>query len=433
MADAGDRAAQISERAVGLLGAELAALPAGAERQQRYALEYSLGRYKLGIPHYLGALEKIGFAGADRALDVGSGAGHWCVALALLNPSVTGIEPNAEFVELARRVADAVDLGDVIEYLTADGETASFAAGSFDLALCHSVMMYAHDPERLIRNIGGWLRSGGRLYCAYTGLGMRLAAVSRAIADENPEQLSHPIRLVMAQLAYRCGLYHTPGSQVRMATPDELLRLLEGVGFGVVDRPGIQDGAAEFRGVVGTYDFLLEKQDDEPMKRELLERARADVHAAAPILRDAVGRGMPGIVLEVLGEFPASENDPLLRDVRVRALVKAGRSSEVDLGEHEGLDPSTRALLELDRRDWVAAADTLRDSACADADSRFLHGFCLLELGRLDEAERIFLDLDDDLYRSAAGCLAVSLARDDAEAIMARAEAFLARAEVDCR
>lgn len=416
--------AGLSERAVALLEAELEQLPPDAGRPARYAVEYSLGRYRVGIERYRDALEGIGFTGAGRAVDVGSGAGHWCVALALLNEHVDGVEPREEFVEVARKVATGLGLGDAVEYWVGTGESADYPRDAFELACCHSVLMFAGDPELVLRNVAGWLRPGGRFYLGYSGLGLRLAAISGALEKQSVEQMGTSADVILASLVYRCGVYHTPRTRVRMATPGELLRLLEALGFASVARPGIQDGAREFAGVPGTFDFVLEKRESEPLKRRLLELAASDTTAAASALRQAVDDGLPGTALEVLAEA-GSPGDDAHRDVRVRALVKAGRSAEVTSRDERGLAEPLLGILRFDQRKPRDAAKLLRGAPGDDPDARFLLACALLELGDVEEAEELFA-LDEDAFRGAAGRLTVARARGDEAAILDAAESLLA-------
>ena len=130
----------------------------------------------------------------ERVLDLGCGGGGVCRAVArLVTPggSVVGIDCSPAAVALAARLS-AGPARVAPTFAVADGHDLPFADGSFDAAVCVSVLEFCEDPIRVLAEIQRVLRPGARLTVAnadedtrvYNGhdreLGRRLA---RAIAD----------------------------------------------------------------------------------------------------------------------------------------------------------------------------------------------------------------------------------------------------------
>jgi SAM-dependent methyltransferase len=130
----------------------------------------------------------------DRILDVGCGSGGFCRALApLVAPDgrVVGVDCSPAAVDLATRLSAAEDPS-LLEFTCADAEALPFADGSFDAAVCISVLEFCQRPDRALAEMRRVMRPGGRVLVAnsdedtrvYNGrdreLGRRLA---RAIAD----------------------------------------------------------------------------------------------------------------------------------------------------------------------------------------------------------------------------------------------------------
>jgi ubiquinone/menaquinone biosynthesis C-methylase UbiE len=96
--------------------------------------------------------------GAERALDVGTGAGALAFALAPLVHEVVGLDPVPELLELARERA----LPNT-EFVEGDGTALPFPDGSFDLAGTHRTLHHVALPERVVADLARVTRPGGRL------------------------------------------------------------------------------------------------------------------------------------------------------------------------------------------------------------------------------------------------------------------------------
>ena len=134
----------------------------------------------------------------EQMLDVGSGSGAYCRALApFVAPDghVTGIDPSPAAVDLAKRLA-VLDDSSVLGFDCADGHDLPFGEASFDAAICINVLEYCQEPGRVLAEIRRVLRPGGRLLVAnadedtrvFNGHDRELGRrITRAIADRGTD------------------------------------------------------------------------------------------------------------------------------------------------------------------------------------------------------------------------------------------------------
>jgi ubiquinone/menaquinone biosynthesis C-methylase UbiE len=95
------------------------------------------------------------------ALDVGCGTGFLSLELAVRGHRVTGIDFAPAMLAEARR--KAVERGFAIRFEEGDAEQLSFAAASFDLAICRHLLWTLPHPEAAVAEWIRVLRPGGRL------------------------------------------------------------------------------------------------------------------------------------------------------------------------------------------------------------------------------------------------------------------------------
>jgi len=99
-------------------------------------------------------------AGLD-ALDIGCGGGLLSEPLARLGAKVTGIDPAAENIGVAKRHAEASGLA--IEYQASTLEETVAAGASFDLVFAMEVIEHVADLPSFMRDCARALRPGGML------------------------------------------------------------------------------------------------------------------------------------------------------------------------------------------------------------------------------------------------------------------------------
>ncbi|POX57609.1 SAM-dependent methyltransferase [Streptomyces sp. Ru62] len=102
-----------------------------------------------------------------RVLDVGMGQGTQALRLARLGHHVTGVEQDATMIAVAR---DAVarepeGIRERVRLVQGDGRDTGvhFLPGSFDVVLCHGVLMYVEEPDPLVAGLARVLAPGGLL------------------------------------------------------------------------------------------------------------------------------------------------------------------------------------------------------------------------------------------------------------------------------
>jgi 2-polyprenyl-6-hydroxyphenyl methylase/3-demethylubiquinone-9 3-methyltransferase len=94
-------------------------------------------------------------------LDLGCGGGLVCEPLARLGARVTGIDPTADTIAIARRHADAQGLA--IAYRTARAEDLRDAGETFDAVVCLEVIEHVPDVAAFLEVVAPLVRPGGVL------------------------------------------------------------------------------------------------------------------------------------------------------------------------------------------------------------------------------------------------------------------------------
>ncbi|MEV1018734.1 methyltransferase domain-containing protein [Streptomyces sp. NPDC050264] len=102
-----------------------------------------------------------------RVLDVGMGQGTQALRLARAGHKVTGVEQDPGMVAAARQALAAEPEGvrERVRVVEGDGRDTGvhFLPGSFDVVLCHGVLMYVEDPDALLAGLARMLAPGGLL------------------------------------------------------------------------------------------------------------------------------------------------------------------------------------------------------------------------------------------------------------------------------
>jgi SAM-dependent methyltransferase len=96
--------------------------------------------------------------GEERALDVGTGAGAFALALAPLVREVVGVDVVPELLDQARARAPQN-----VELVEADGRSLPFPADSFDLVCSARTLHHTAGPELVVAEMTRVLRPGGTM------------------------------------------------------------------------------------------------------------------------------------------------------------------------------------------------------------------------------------------------------------------------------
>ncbi|MCG8971294.1 bifunctional 2-polyprenyl-6-hydroxyphenol methylase/3-demethylubiquinol 3-O-methyltransferase UbiG [Streptomyces sp. CL12-4] len=102
-----------------------------------------------------------------RVLDVGMGQGTQALRLARAGHQVTGLERDATMIAAARDALAGQPEGirERMRIIEGDGRDTGvhFRPGSFDVVLCHGVLMYVEEPDPLLAGLARMLAQGGLL------------------------------------------------------------------------------------------------------------------------------------------------------------------------------------------------------------------------------------------------------------------------------
>ncbi|MFD7469484.1 class I SAM-dependent methyltransferase [Streptomyces tendae] len=102
-----------------------------------------------------------------RVLDVGMGQGTQALRLARAGHQVTGVERDAAMIAAAREALAGQPEGirERMRIIEGDGRDTGvhFLPGSFDVVLCHGVLMYVEEPDPLLAGLARMLAPGGLL------------------------------------------------------------------------------------------------------------------------------------------------------------------------------------------------------------------------------------------------------------------------------
>ncbi|MEU0597521.1 methyltransferase domain-containing protein [Streptomyces sp. NPDC006393] len=102
-----------------------------------------------------------------RVLDVGMGQGTQALRLARAGHQVTGLERDQKMIAVAREAlaAEPEGIRARMRIVEADGQDTGvhFLPGSFDVVLCHGVLMYVEEPDPLLAGLARMLAPGGLL------------------------------------------------------------------------------------------------------------------------------------------------------------------------------------------------------------------------------------------------------------------------------
>ncbi|KOG39156.1 class I SAM-dependent methyltransferase [Streptomyces resistomycificus] len=102
-----------------------------------------------------------------RVLDVGMGQGTQALRLARAGHQVTGVEQDPRMISAAREAlaAEPEGIRERVRLVQSDGRDTGvhFLPGSFDVVLCHGVLMYIDEPDALLAGLARMLAPGGLL------------------------------------------------------------------------------------------------------------------------------------------------------------------------------------------------------------------------------------------------------------------------------
>jgi 2-polyprenyl-6-hydroxyphenyl methylase/3-demethylubiquinone-9 3-methyltransferase len=152
-------------------------------------------------------------------LDVGCGAGLLCEPLARLGASVTGLDPAATNIAVARLHAERAGLA--IDYRSDTIEAVAAGKERFDIVLAMEVVEHVADVTAFVSSCGAAVKPGGLLV---------MATINRTL---------RAFALVIVGAEYILGWLPKGTHQWdRFVTPQELAAAIEAGGLSVINRRG---------------------------------------------------------------------------------------------------------------------------------------------------------------------------------------------------
>lgn len=354
--------ARVNGEALAWLKAEQANAPADISKVDAYALRYSIGRYDVGLEHYGEVFAKVGFTDKRRGLDVGSGAGHWVQAFALMNARGDGVERDKPFVDLANGIAAATGMAETAVSVVGDARRLPYEANDFDAAWSHGVIMFA-EHDKSLNELSRVLEPGGGLYIGYTSLGHRLAALESAVKQSNRQLLWSTLVILFNDRLFRTGVHMTPRSRARCYVRAELERTAELAGFKIGLAPGLQDSNHAWNGQESTIDFTAERVSDPNARAQEILAGAADDRAALAAAEAAFHVGAPASTLLLLDAMDADTATGPVKRLKTLATMKTGNLRAGQAGLLDDDDSAggrlARAKIAFNFADWENAAALL--------------------------------------------------------------------------
>jgi len=121
----------------------------------------------------------------ERALDVGTGTGHFARFLADLGVKVTGVDTSEAMLTQARaRHPD-------IPFQSADARHLPFPADSFDLVLSITMLEFTDEPERAVEEMVRVTKMGGRVVLGLLNGESPWAQVRKTEAQQQDTPYAH--------------------------------------------------------------------------------------------------------------------------------------------------------------------------------------------------------------------------------------------------
>jgi ubiquinone/menaquinone biosynthesis C-methylase UbiE len=137
--------------------------------------------------------------GVRQVLDVGCGVGHWGRVLAPVLPEearVTGVDRESMWVNKAAERAARAGLSSRFSFQESSAEALPFAAGSFDLVTCQTLLIHVRDPARVLAEMVRVARPGGLVLVSEPTNAAAVLVDSIALGDR-PETTAALMRFLL--------------------------------------------------------------------------------------------------------------------------------------------------------------------------------------------------------------------------------------------
>jgi len=102
----------------------------------------------------------------EKALDVGTGTGHFALPLARRGLHVTGYDSSPAMLQVARSSAQGAPLAGSVQWQQGPAEHLPYGDGSFDLVLTVTALEFVQDRQRTLDEMWRVTAHGGRMVAA---------------------------------------------------------------------------------------------------------------------------------------------------------------------------------------------------------------------------------------------------------------------------
>ncbi|MEA2833300.1 MAG: 2-polyprenyl-6-hydroxyphenyl methylase / 3-demethylubiquinone-9 3-methyltransferase [Methylobacteriaceae bacterium] len=174
----------------------------------------------LRVSYIRDAVAKHGSFEGARILDIGCGGGILCEPLARMGAEMTGIDPAAGNIDIARAHAAPQNLA--INYRADTAETLAAEGANFDAVLAMEVIEHVPDQAAFVATACALVRPGGLLI---------MSTLNRTLK-------SFALAIIGAEYVLR-WLPKGTHKWERFVTSDELARFMRRSGMRVIDRAGV--------------------------------------------------------------------------------------------------------------------------------------------------------------------------------------------------
>ena len=178
-------------------------------------MDWGAGRYEVtaatlepAAEHVVGLAE---LSAGERVLDIGCGTGNAALACARAGAAVTGIDPAARLVDVARERAAAAGLE--VTFVVGDAQALPFDDGSFPVVVSVFGVIFAGNAEGAIDEIVRVLAPGARAFVSAwlpegaiaALMGACGSAMAAATGSPGPPRFPWHDREAVAEVAGRSG------------------------------------------------------------------------------------------------------------------------------------------------------------------------------------------------------------------------------------
>jgi len=138
----------------------------------------------------------------QRVLDVGTGPGHFLIAMQDVAPDAVLHGTDANHEHLARARSDLARRGVSAQLVRSDSMPLPYPDQYFDLVICQAVMPYSYDDHAFLDHLLRVLRPGGVLWFATHGIGFY---VMRLRHRKGHDQVRYGLSVVSGFLSMMFG------------------------------------------------------------------------------------------------------------------------------------------------------------------------------------------------------------------------------------